>query len=327
MDRLRWGILGTGGIARLQVSDLLRHGFTVSAVGSRTQEGAQAFAAEFGLPNAHGSYQALVADPLVDVVYVATPHPFHAANAMAALQAGKHVLVEKPFAMNSREARSVVDLAAASGLVVLEAMWTRFLPHMSRIRELIAAGAIGEVRTLIADHGQLLPSDPLHRLRDPLLGGGALLDLGVYPVSFAIELFGRPETVLADAVMTETGVDGRTAVVLGFQGGRQALIHTALDARGPNTAVVVGAKGRIEIDPVWYTPTSFRHYDATGELVQRFHEPVEGRGMQLQAAELERLVALGAAAGEVLPPEQSVEILQVLDTVRERIGLVYRQDL
>ena len=159
-DRLRWGILATGGIAHAFTNDLKLNGFTVQAVGSRSQAAADEFAAEFGIPNAHGSYEALVADPEVDVVYVSTPHPLHAAGARLVLDAGKHVLVEKPFTLNAREAQEIADLAAARGLLALEAMWTRYLPHMVRIRELIADGALGEVRTLIVDHTQKLSDDP-----------------------------------------------------------------------------------------------------------------------------------------------------------------------
>lgn len=323
MATIRWGILGTGGIAHAQTSDLLAHGHTVTAVGSRSLASAEAFAGEFGIRTAHGSYEELVADPEVDAVYVATPHPFHAPNATLALEAGKHVLVEKPFTLNAAEARGLVDLAESRGLVVLEAMWTRFLPHMARIREIIAAGTIGEVRTLLADHNQLLPSDPLHRLNNPELGGGALLDLGIYPVSFAFDLLGTPTEVLAHAAKTATGVDRQTAIILGFSGGRQAVLHAALDARGPNRAVVIGTRGRIELDAVWYNPTPVTVYDERGAALERYDEPVVGRGMQFQAAELERLVAAGLTAGERLPPAETVRIMDVLDEVRRQIGLVY----
>jgi predicted dehydrogenase len=196
---LRWGILGTGWIADLFVKDLLLTGHQVSSVGSRTQENAERFAARFGIPNAHGSYEHLVADPQVDIVYVATPHPMHAGNAMAALNAGKHVLIEKPITVNAAEARVIVDLAKARKLVVLEAMWTRFLPHMVRIRELIASGALGTVYSVVADHTRDLPDDPQHRLNALELGGGALLDLGIYPVSFAWDILGQPEQILSMA--------------------------------------------------------------------------------------------------------------------------------
>lgn len=186
----RWGILATGFIAGLFVSDLKQNGHTVSAVGSHSQAAADAFAARFDIPHAHASYEALVADPDVDIVYVATPHPYHLEHATLALNAGKHTLIEKPITVNAAQAQQIVDLAADKGLLVLEAMWTRFLPMMARIREVIAAGTLGDVRTLIVDHTQDLPDDPAHRINALELGGGALLDLGIYPVSFAWDLFG-----------------------------------------------------------------------------------------------------------------------------------------
>jgi predicted dehydrogenase len=323
MSALRWGILGTGWIAHEQTTDLLGNGFVVTAVGSRTQESADIFAAEFGIPTAHGSYEALVADPNVDAIYVSTPHPFHAANATLALNAGKHVLVEKAFTINAGEARSVVELAAEKNLVVLEAMWTRFLPHMLRIREIIAAGTIGEVRTLLADHNQDLPKDPAHRLNNPALGGGALLDLGIYPVSFAHDLFGAPSTIQANAAKTVTGVDRQTAIVLSYADGQQAVLHTALDTLGPNRAAVIGTLGRIEIDSVWYTPTPFTVFDNQGSVIEQFDQPVQNRGMQYQAWELERLVAAGLVAGDILPASESVQIMETLDEIRRQIGLVY----
>ncbi len=304
--------------------DLVANGFNVTAVGSRTASSAEAFAREHGIGKAHGSYEQLVADDQVDVVYVSTPHPYHAENAELALNAGKHVLVEKPFALNAAQARRVVELAQARGLVVLEAMWTRWLPTMTRIRELLAAGAIGQLRTLIADHTQRVPVDHQGRLYNPELGGGALLDLGIYPVSFAWDLFGEPATVQALSTPTATGVDAETSIMLGFPGGKQAILHTALDLPGPNRASLLGTDGRIEIDAIWYTPASFTVFDAANEVVERF-EPsgLVGRGMHYQALELERLVAEGAIAGETLSPEATVAILETLDEIRRQIGLRY----
>lgn len=322
-EPLRWGILGTGLIARLFTSDLNLTGHTVTAVGSRTQESADAFAAEHGIPRAHGSYEQLAADPEVDAIYISTPHPFHAEGALLALSHGKHVLVEKPFTLNAAEARQVVELAEEKGLVVLEAMWTRWLPHMTRIRELIASGALGEVRALIADHDQKLPEDPEHRIQNPALGGGALLDLGIYPVSFAWDVFGAPSSVYAISSPTPTGVDRQTAIVLGYPGGEQAVLHTQLDARGPSTAAIVGTEARIEIDPVWYTPTSFSLIDASDTVLERYELEVPGRGMQFQADELERLVAEGRSADDVLPPAETVAIMGTLDEIRSQIGLRY----
>ena len=321
---VRWGILGTGWIAGQFVGDLLATGHTVAAVGSRSQESADEFAGRFGITTAHGSYEELAADPAIDAIYIATPHPFHYDNAMLVLAAGKHALVEKSFTVNAREARGIVELAAERNLVVLEAMWTRWLPHMVRIREIIAAGTLGDVRTLLADHTQLLPSDPGHRILDPRLGGGALLDLGIYPVSFAWDLFGEPQSVAAISSPAEsTGVDRQTAILLGYPCGRQAVLYAALDTAGPNRATILGTLARIEIDPVWYSATSFSVLAPDGTVLERFDEKVESRGMQFEADALERLVASGQLAGAELPPAESVAIMGTLDEVRRQIGLVY----
>ncbi len=318
---LRWGILATGGIARSFARDLLDSGRTVAAVGSRAPGAAAAFAAEFGIPNPHGSYEQLVADPEVDVVYIATPHPFHAEGALLAIAAGKHVLVEKPFTLNAAEARRVAEAAAAAGVVVMEAMWSRFLPHMVHLRQLLADGAIGDVRSVFADHTQALPTDPTHRLQNPALGGGALLDLGIYPVSFAVDVLGLPTGVSAHASMTPTGVDRQTAITLEHAGGRQSVLHCALDTAGPNRAAVLGTHGAIELDRVWYTPTTLTRYDRDWTVVEQVRPAVTGRGMQYQAAELERRVA--GQTPSVLPLDETVGIMEVLDAVRDRIGLRY----
>jgi predicted dehydrogenase len=323
-DALRWGILATGGIAHQFAGDLVKNGFTVQAVGSRSQAGADAFAAEFGIPTAHPSYEALVADPEVDIIYVATPHPFHEAHAALALEAGKHVLVEKPLTVNAGQARLLVALAESKNLLLLEAMWTRFLPHMARIREIIAAGTLGDVRSLIADHTQSLPDDPDHRINSLALGGGALLDLGIYPVSFASALFGRPETILASATFKDTGADAQIATIFRYPGGQIASLLSASDAKGPNTASILGTVGRIDIDAVWYSPTSFRVVNSANELIESYETPaIVGRGMHFQAVEAERLVAAGLITSELLTVAESVQIMETLDEIRAQIGLVY----
>ncbi|MFK4731420.1 Gfo/Idh/MocA family oxidoreductase [Agromyces mediolanus] len=323
-DRLRWGILATGGIARLFTADLKLTGFDVRAVGSRSAASASAFAEEFGIPTAHDSYESLLADPEVDVVYVATPHPLHAENAVAALEAGKHVLVEKPFALNRAEAERIRAAAAANGRLALEAMWSRYLPHMVRIRELIASGALGEVRSLIADHTQLLSDDPAHRINAPELGGGALLDLGIYPVSFSWDLFGEPAVIRSSAVFKETGVDAQVATIFEYAGGRTATTYSASDTQGPNRAAVIGTAARIEIDTVWYSPTTFRLIGPDDAVLETYVSDVEGRGMQYQAAAFEALVAAGRLdGGEVLSIDETVGIMGTLDEVRAQIGLRY----
>jgi len=323
-ESLRWGILATGGIARMFTTDLRLHGFDVRAVGSRSESSAARFADEFEIDRMHGSYESLVADPEVDVVYVATPHPMHAENAVRALEAGKHVLVEKAFSLNEAEARRIAEAAEANGRVALEAMWTRYLPHMVRIRELVAAGVIGDLRGLIADHTQLLSEDPAHRLNALELGGGALLDLGIYPISFAWDLFGEPAEITAAATFKPSGADAQVSAVFRYDGGRTASTFSASNTQGPNTAVVLGSEARIEIDSVWYSPTTFRVVRPDGVVVEEYVSQVEGRGMHYQAAALERAVADGRLdGGDILPTRESVAVMGTLDRIRAQIGLAY----
>lgn len=325
-DSIGWGVIATGGIAADFVRDLHGAGLRVAAAGSRTQERADAFAAEHGIPHAHGSWDALVADPDVDAVYVATPHPAHVDAALAALSAGKHVLVEKPFTLNAAETRRIQVLAAERGLIALEAMWTRWLPHMLEIHALIADGAIGEPRLLVAEHLQSLPQDPAHRLNDPALGGGALLDLGVYPVSFAHDLFGPPHRVEAVADIGPTGVDRRTSALLIHADGAQSLLTCASDLPGPSRAAITGSAGSIEIEPVWFAETGFTVLDERRRVVHRSRPPVDGSGKQVSAIELERLVRKGRTASERMPPEGTLAVMKTLDRIRERIGVRYPQE-
>lgn len=324
---LRWGILAPGGIASTFVRALAAHTTQrVVACGSRSTARAQEFAHEHGIERAHGSYEQLLADPGVDVVYVASPHSRHAEQALAAIAAGKHVLVEKSFTQDARQAQAVVDAARAAGVTLMEAMWTRFLPHIDVLRQLLADGALGELVSVHADHGQFFPPDPRHRMFDPDAAGGALLDLGIYPVSFAHELFGVPTRIAAVGQLSATGVDRQTSIILGFEGGEQAVLHTALDTAGPNTAVVLGTTGRIVFDSVWYTPTTVTVLDNSGAVIERIEPEETARGMQYQAAELERLVAAGETGGTVMAPAESVSIMQTLDEVRRQIGLAYPAD-
>ncbi|MEQ6897418.1 Gfo/Idh/MocA family oxidoreductase [Microbacterium sp. KR10-403] len=326
MTGLRWGILATGGIAHAFTSDLRTAGLDIRAVGSRRPEAAAAFAAEFDIPRAHGSYEELAADPDVDIVYVATPHPMHAEDALLCLRGGKHVLVEKSFTLTARQAQEVRDAAAAAGLLAMEAMWTRYLPHMRRIREILAAGTLGQVRSLFADHTQKLPSDPAHRLNDLALGGGALLDLGVYPVSFAWDVLGTPETVTARGRLGETGADTEVATIFTHSGGAVSTTFSSSRTAGPNTAHVLGTHARIDIDGVWYSPTTFRVTAPDGSVLEEYRSEIEGRGMQYQALEAERIIAEGRRDSDILPLDESVAIMATLDEVRRQIGVVYSAD-
>jgi predicted dehydrogenase len=308
---VRWGIIGTGGIARAFAADLaLTDSGTVVAVGSRSL----ATAERFGAGRPHGSYEALVNDPEVDAVYVATPHPMHHAAARLALEAGKPALVEKAFTMNAAEARDLVALARERGVFLMEAMWTRFLPHMAEIRRLLADGALGELVTVTADHGQWFAQDPAFRLFAPELGGGALLDLGVYPVSFASMVLGAPERVVALATPAFTGVDGQTSILLGYAGGAQAAITCTSAAVSPTRAAVVGTEARIEIERRWYGPAPFTLIPRTGEPT-RFEPRLDGHGLRLEADEVARCLREGLLESPLMPLDESVSIMETMDAV------------
>ncbi len=252
---LRWGILGPGGIAESFADDLaLVPGAQLVAVGSRDRERAVAFAARRAIPYAHGSYEALVADPSVDIIYVATPHNRHADDALLCLAAGKHVLVEKPFTVTGEAAERVAEAARNSGRFVMEAMWTRFFPLFNAARELIASGRIGSVIELRADFGNVVPYDPTHRLWNPDLSGGALLDLGVYPLTWAVGLLGWPDVVEADAAFAPNGVDEATGMRLRHAGGAVSLLHVSQRRRTPNRVVVEGTDGHVTIAAPLYAP-------------------------------------------------------------------------
>jgi len=323
MTGLHWGILATGGIAHAFTSDLRTAGLHVAAVGSRRIESAREFAAQYDIPHAHGSYAELVSDPTVDIVYIATPHPGHVDNALLALDHGKHVLVEKPFTLTATEAAIIRDRAAEKGLLAMEAMWTRYLPHMVRIREIVAAGTLGEIRVVSADHTQKISTDPAHRLNALELGGGALLDLGIYPISFAVDVLGLPERVSATARLSEAGSDAEVATMFVHRDGALSTTVSSSRAAGANTAQIVGTEARIEIDRVWYTPTSFRVVTPDGVVVEEFTTDIDGRGMQFQAQAAERFVAAGMISSDVLPIDETVAIMGVLDEVRRQIGVVY----
>lgn len=315
MEPLRWGVIGSGRIAATFTTDLdLTDSGRVVAVGSRHRDSADRFADRFGIPHRHGSYEGLVTDPDVDVVYVATPHPMHHANARLALDAGKPALVEKAFTMNATEARDLVATARAGGLFLMEAMWTRFLPHIAEVRRVVAGGTLGEIVTVMADHGQWFPADPGSRLFAPALGGGALLDLGVYPVSFASMILGRPDRIVTMVDPAFTGVDGQTSMLFGYPSGAQAVLTCTSSAKSPTRAAIVGTDGRIEIDGDFYAPSSFTLVPREGKA-SRFAEAHRGRGLRHQADEVARCLRDGLLESPIMPLDESIAIMETMDTV------------
>jgi predicted dehydrogenase len=326
MEQVRWGILGTGGIARAFAMGLrAAPGAVLAAVGSRTLDSAQAFANEFGIPHAYGSYGELALAPDVDIIYIGTPHPMHAENTVLALRGGKAVLCEKPFAMNRREAGEMVALARAKNLFLMEAMWTRFLPALAEVRNIIASGEIGDVSLVQADFGFSATLDPAHRVNNRELGGGALLDLGIYPLSIACALLGKVESVQSQAVMGETGVDLTTGFTMKHEGGTMSVCSCSIRARSSSELVVSGTKGSVRMNRMFHLAESLTVslLDGTTRTVPT---PYLGNGYTHEAIEAGRCLREGAIEHPLMTHEDTLSLMGLLDTIRRQIGLRYAAD-
>lgn len=322
MSNFSWGILGPGGIARAFAKDLtLLEGHTIGAVGSRSLANAQSFADEFG-GTAYGSYEELVNDSTIDAIYVATPHPAHHDNVILALNAGKPVLCEKPFAVNAQEAQAMVDAASRNNVALMEAMWARFLPHYAKVREIVASGVLGPILSIHADHGQRLADQNIPRLVEPNLAGGALLDLGIYPISFAHMILGNPLSIKSTAVMTDKGVDAQTSMIFTYDNGAQSILTTTMIEQTPCRAVVAGLNGWLEIDRTFYNPANMRVVLNDGSITQ-YPSQYSGHGLREQAEIFKQLVQSGKFESEILSWQDTVDIMKTMDTVREQIGLKY----
>ncbi|MFF4485482.1 Gfo/Idh/MocA family protein [Streptomyces sp. NPDC001544] len=323
---VRWGILATGGIAAAFTADLVDlPDAELVAVASRSEESARAFAERFGIPRAYGDWESLAKDGDIDVVYVATPHSAHRVAAGLCLEAGRNVLCEKPFTLNLREAEELVGLARERGRFLMEAMWMYCNPLVRRLKALVDDGAIGEVRTVQADFGLAGPFPPAHRLRDPALGGGALLDLGVYPVSFAHLLLGEPSDVTARATLSAEGVDLQTGALLSFGDGALASVHCSIVGGTSVSASVTGSQGRIDIPDGFFHPDRFvLHRD--GRAAEEFAaDPADGprNSLRHEAKEVMRALRAGETESPLVPLDGTLAVMRTLDAIRERIGVRY----
>ncbi|MDJ0926544.1 MAG: Gfo/Idh/MocA family oxidoreductase [Gammaproteobacteria bacterium] len=322
VDRVRIGILGTGRMARDFATGLRdAPDLELLAIGSRSEESAAQFGDEFGVARRFDDYATLAADPDLELVYIATPHAMHCHNSMMCLEAGKAVLCEKPFAINATESRQVVELARSKNLFLMEAMWTRYIPAIERLRELLADGAIGKPQLMVAGGAYMPDFDPDFYLFDPELGGGVLLDAGVYLVSIASMVFGSPEHILATGSLGPTGVDEHDSVLLTHADGSTAHLYVSLRARASPTVTLLGDRGQIFVHAPLFAPSRLTvTIDGKDETIEL---PFAGNGYQFQAIEAARCIRAGLTESPVMPLDETLAVMDSMDEIRRQIGLVY----
>jgi len=323
---VRWGIVGPGRIADSVIGDFAHvPGARVVAAASRSADRAAAFAARHGLERSYGSYAEIMADPELDALYIATPHPQHLAPGLAGIEAGKALLVEKSFTATLPGAERLVAAARERGVFVMEAMWTRFQPAIVAARELIADGAIGEVRQVQADLGVDRPYDPSDRLFDPAQGGGALLDLGVYVVSLAQHFLGTPDRVAVSGSLAPTGVDVEAGLLLGYDDGRAAALLISLRHPTPGAARIAGTGGWIDIEPRFHHPRTIVLH-RTGRDPETITRPPQGTGYSHELVEVTEAVRAGRTESAVMPLDDTLAVQRVLNDACEQLGVVHRED-
>ena len=329
-EPIGWGILATGKIARSFARDLREvPGARIAAVGSRTAGSAEGFAQEYAGPDcrAHASYDALVADPSVDVVYVASPHALHLEHAGLALEAGKHVLCEKPLTLNTAEAEAMVALARQHDRFLMEAMWMACHPVIRAVREGFATGRFGVPRQVHADLGFVVDRPPGDRLVDPALGGGALLDMGIYPLTLAELLLGPAEELTATAGLSGTGIDLDVAIAGRYAGGAVAALTASMTAVSPRVASIATSTGSITLPADFHHPPHAIWTPVGGETeVVEGIEPLLGTGLGNEAAEVQRCVLAGFRESPLVPHEQTLRLIRQMDDLRRQIGVRYAAD-
>jgi predicted dehydrogenase len=326
-EKVRWGILGCGKIANKFAADLrLVKDAVLLAVASRDKARATEFASSFGAEMIFDNYEALVASP-VDVIYIATPHSFHHEHTLLCLGGGKAVLCEKPFAINAKQAREMIALAKANGVFVMEAFWTKFLPQYKKVVETINAGTIGSIQWVQADFGFLAPEPVPARLWDPSLGGGSLLDIGIYPLFLAQSLLGKPVDIQAQMTTFPGGTDQQCSMLLKHKNGALSILSSSLAAFTPIQAVIAGTHGRIELHNRFHN-ASARVFIANGkdELQEIEVYRQDGYGYQFEAEHVTECLQKGLAESPVLTHQDTLELMETLDAVRAKIGLQYPED-
>lgn len=324
--RIRWGVVATGNIAGVFTKDLgLLPDHEVVAVGSRSKRRAERFALHWKVPNAYGSYQEVADDPDVDVVYVATPHSDHLETTRYALERGKAVLCEKAFTVNAKEAKELIDLARSNNTFLMEAMWMRCNPLHLRLKDLVNSGDLGEPRHVKAELGFVADYDPKGRLFAPELAGGALLDVGVYPIAFAHHLLGAPDSVHATATKAPTGVDSSVGVLLGYESGAVATCVGSLDATLPGQATFAGTEGWVELDRSFHDTNRFVVH-RPGKDPEPVTVELLGVGYTYEALEVARCLSAGLVESPLVTHADTLAVMDVLDSVRDQIGVRYPND-
>jgi dihydrodiol dehydrogenase / D-xylose 1-dehydrogenase (NADP) len=324
MKKFKWGILGPGAISQAFVSDLkLLEEAELYAVGSRSLEKAQSYAKEYSIPKAYSSYEELTQDPEVEIIYIATPHPFHKEWAIKCLEAGKAVLCEKPITINAEDAKEIYDAAKKNNAFFMEAMWTRFLPVMVKVREWIRSGAIGEIRMVKADFGFRANIDPEGRLFNPELAGGALLDVGIYPISFAYMIFGKsPVEIISTAHLGETGVDEQGASIFKYDTGELAILDSSIRTSTLSEACILGTKGNIKIpSQFWRAKAAILNVEGEESLI--YEDNRNSIGYYFEAKEVMECLSKGLKESPVITLEESLDIMKTMDTIRNQYGLKY----
>ncbi|MBV6443262.1 MAG: gfo/Idh/MocA family oxidoreductase [Haliscomenobacteraceae bacterium CHB4] len=328
MRTYNWGIIGASKIARKFADDLKRlSNARLHAVASTSADRAAAFAAEYGAAHSFGRYEDMVHCPDLDIVYVATPHVLHCENTLFCLEHGIPVLCEKPFAMNSAEAHRMVAAARKNRVFLMEALWTRFIPAVSQVFELIEAGEIGMVHTVKSDFGFRMPFDPSHRIFNKALGGGSLLDIGIYPALLSLLTFGKPDAkdILAAATFTQTGVDESCAFSFRYPGNRLAIGHSTVAATTPVEAWLFGTEGTIYLHPRWHHTErlTVSRYEGRGEIKHDLQFPYEGWGYAFEAAHVMQCLENEMLESDKLPLDLTLNLVETLDDIRAKVGLEY----
>lgn len=327
MNKIRWGILGTGTIAHKFASDLKRvENAQLVAVGSRSLQSAEVFCREFDIPLRFGSYEELAACDRIDIVYIATPNNLHHPNTLLCLNHGKAVLCEKPFALNANQALEMIALARRKNIFLMDALWTKFLPHYQKMLEMVKSGELGEIKMVRANFGFQANAEPDSRLLNPELGGGSLMDIGIYNVFTALDILGEPDEISVSINATEQGIDEQCALVFKYNNGAMAGLFSSISANVETVVEICGTLGRLKLTAPFYSSTSVLEHEADGKKIVIPTEKEEGLGYQYEARHATGCLLEGSTESTVVPHDYSVLLMQTLGKIRDLAGIVFPEE-